>query len=295
MSIIVWQALSIEVSPRWSPIKLEGDFSQGYLLLADLHRPRLGLRWHTPKPKKLDVPAIIDRQMLDEVGQLAANEATAFVPSKAFTFGKIYLEPKPPGRDIWIGYSRASQRIIEVVHHAHRREHLLRDTVLPSLTDLPDVDPRPWSIFDLSCQVHKDFALESRQLNVGDLLLEFSAPAKPRPRRFAVRQIAVAELALKRKNLDGWLASLQRQSHKQYRVTGNITDITIEAAGRKLVGRQQWLNRRRRYFWVRRLHRQLLTLALHDAQRDRLLLIETSEEDLAKTIIPTIGWGWHGD
>jgi len=290
MSIIIWQALSIEISHRWSPIKLEGDFKQGYILLADLHRPRLGLRWHTPNPKRLDVQATINRQMLEEVGQLAAKEATDFVPSKSFEFGKIYIEPKPPGRDIWIGYSPASRRIIQVVHHAHRREHLLRDAVLPTLTDLPDVDPRPWSIFDLSCRVPKDFVLESRQLNVGDHLLEFSAPAKPRPRRFAIRQIAVAELALKRKSIDGWLASLQHQSRKQYRVTGNITDIIIEAAGRKLEGRRQWLNRRKRYFWVRRLHPQLLTLALHDAQRDRLLLIETSEEDLAKAIGPTIGW-----
>ena len=290
MAIIVWQALSIEISHRWSPIKLEGDFAQGYLLLADLHRPRLGLRWHSPKAKNLDIQATIDRQMLDEVGVLAAKEATAFVPSAAFTFGKIYIEPQPPGRDIWIGYSPASKRIIEVVHHAHRRERLLRDAVLATLGDWPDVDPRPWSIFDLSCRVPRGFALESQQLNVGDLLLEFSAPAKPRPRRLTIRQIAVAELALKRKNLDGWLASLQRQSRKQYRVAGNIADITVEAAGRQVVGRRQWLERRRRFFWVRRLHPQLLTLALHDAPRDRLLLIETSEEELAQQISPTVGW-----
>ena len=49
-----WQGLGLDLPAGWDPVKLEGDASQGLMLLADLTRPKLGVRWKTLK-KKADV------------------------------------------------------------------------------------------------------------------------------------------------------------------------------------------------------------------------------------------------
>src|SRR5581483_1097358 len=111
MSLIAWQGLRLTVPARWSPVKIEGDYAAGYVLLADLHRPRLGLRWGTLRKRKMDVAAVVRKRMLEEVGRLAADEATPLNVSEGWTGGTLYIEPEPPGRDVWIGYSPRSKRV----------------------------------------------------------------------------------------------------------------------------------------------------------------------------------------
>ena len=79
-------------------------------------------------------------------------------------------------------------------------------------------DPTPWSIFELSCIVPASFRLTGQRLNAGDLSLQFTERRAHRDgpprcffrRRLTVRQIAVAELALRRLPLDRWLAEQER-------------------------------------------------------------------------------------
>src|SRR5438034_2092048 len=110
MAVIAWQGWKLNLPEGWNPLRLEGDYDRGQALFVDLERPRLGLRWDKPRGQKFDAQRAIEQALKQEVGQLAAAEAARCGA------GTLYLEPKPPGRDVWIGYSAPSGRLLQIVY-----------------------------------------------------------------------------------------------------------------------------------------------------------------------------------
>ena len=273
-----WQGLRLDLPDRWDPVKLEGDADGGMILLADLHRPRLGVRWKALK-KKADPAKSVDAAMRDEVGALAADEATLTSPNGDWEFGQLYTEPETPGRDVWIGVSRVTRRLVQVIYHAHHRDRMLADSVLPTLGDNAAGE---WSIFDLSCRLPAGAKLIKHRLNVGDLTLEFEIDRKP----LIVRQIAVASVALTRQPIERWLASQQLGKKKFYRPTEQPQPVEI--AGLK--GIRRTMVRRRRHFLMRSLHKLVLGVALRDESRDKLLILESPDLAVITDAVKTIGW-----
>lgn len=286
---VVWQGWRIDLPIRWNPVKLEGTFEEGYALFADLHRARLGIRWSRNRRVGKDPASWIKRTMRDEVGQLAADEAQPYTKADAaFVDSLLYLEPEPPGRDVWIAYSRCSDRLIQVIHHARRRERILPDQLLPTLVDESDQPLRRWSVLDLSCQVPADLALEKPLLFAGDLGLRF----KGRRGELTVRQIAPATLALKRMPLENWLRKQQRDVKKHYRPSKSHEAVTLQTPdGRELKGVEAPLPRRRRFFWKFSLQPMLRTIAVHDPTRDRVVIVQGAGQGLdLYRVIESVGW-----
>src|SRR4051794_39008996 len=125
-SFVSWQGWQLNLPRRWDPVKLEGDHSAGYALFADALRPRLGLRWSSPSKRKGSATAAVKSALVQEVGQLAADEAKVLhMPAGQWGSSMLYIEPNPPGRDVWIGLSETSGRLLQIAYHAHRREHIL--------------------------------------------------------------------------------------------------------------------------------------------------------------------------
>src|SRR6185503_17252832 len=101
----------------WNPAKIQGDYDSGEILIADLERARLGVRWKLAKSKKHEPAELARRALKDEVGALAADEARALaIKSPDIAASLLYIDPKPPGRDVWTGFSRTSNRLIQVVY-----------------------------------------------------------------------------------------------------------------------------------------------------------------------------------
>lgn len=265
-----WQGWSLKLPGRWNPVKLEGDYARGYVLITDMDRPRLAMRWSTVTMRSFDAHAWAKRAMREEVGQLAADEARAIdMADTNWTAPLLYTEPKPPGRDVWVARSAASGRLVEVVYHAHRRERVLADQVLPTLLDQDSAGPMRWAVFDLSCTAPAGFRLESHVLNAGDLSLSF---AKHR-QRLVIRQIAVASLALQRLPIEGWLARQEASASKYYRPDGEPRETPT--------GMTRRMTRRRRFAWMRWRPAELFTLIAHDVVRDRIVIIQSTDEALA--------------
>lgn len=117
--LICWQGWRVVLPRRWDAVKLEGDFAAGYALFADAARPRVGVRWSTPSRRKFDAKPAVMAALREEVGELAAREAKAFeMPGEQWESAMVYVEPTPPGRDIFAGYSKVSARILQVAYHA---------------------------------------------------------------------------------------------------------------------------------------------------------------------------------
>ncbi len=280
-----WQGWRLSLPARWNPIRLTGDYQRGEAMLADLHRPRLALRWKEVG-RGFDSQTWAERALRDELGQLAADEARPLqVPAGSFDASMLCIEPKPPGRDVWVGYSATSHRAIELVYHTRRRDHALA-ALVPALIDCPTDQPMPWSVFDLSCRVPAGLVMQKHVLLAGDLSLIFA----DKQRYLAIRQIAMADMALNRMPLEKWLADQERRVARRYKTAGQAQEITATAGQRTLRGLQRQLMRRRRYFWLCTMVPQLVTLAVHDEQFNRLVLAQASDEKLAREAIASVGW-----
>lgn len=290
MGILAWQGWQLDVPARWNPVRIEGDWKQGYVLLADLHRPRLGIRWSTPENLRTFDPAQWSkRAMRQEVGQLAADEAREhpMADDRCWRASMLYVEPKPPGRDVWLAYSTPSRRAIEIVYHAHRRDRALVETVLPGLRDMPEnCNPMPWAIFDLTCRVPAEYLLARHQLSAGDLQLCFAATRGRRGGTLDVRQIAPATLALSRQPLQRWLEQHQQAVRKHFRPRGAFVETALSE---RITGVKRQLRRRRRWFWIKRLPPQMCSVALHDVERDRIIIVQGDGEDLCREVAQSVG------
>jgi hypothetical protein len=284
--IVSWQGWHIEIPRRWDPVKLEGDHAQGHALFADTVRPRLGLRWQTPRKSGGDPSDAVESALKAEVGLLASKEARPVpLEPQLWQSPLLYVEPQPPGRDVFCGFSTVSGRLLQLAYHAHRRESLFASGILPTLEDLSLERAALWSIFDLNCVIPGGMHLKNQRLNAGDLGLTFS----DRLEEVTVRQIAVAQLALQRLPLDGWITDHQKPARRYHTPTGVFADTTLSIGDRDLPARISRMHRRLRYALLWNVPPVCTTIAAHDAERDRLMLLHGSDESLLREIARTAG------
>lgn len=281
-SPLCWHGWRLDLPERWDPVKLEGDASKGMILLADLEHPHLGVRWQTLK-KKADAYKAVERAMLDEVGSLAAKEAIpATPPGDGWEHGLLYTEPDPPGRDVWVGFSRTTNRVFQLAYHVRGRDRVLVDKLLPTLVD---GTAGHWSIFDLNYRLPATATLTKQRLNVGDLALEFEIDKKP----FVVREIAAASVTLQRQSIERWLASHQSARKKHYRPIEQPRPFEVNKDGQMIRGVARTITRRRRHFLLRRLAKTLVGVALHDESRNKILLYEAADEATIRQLLESEG------
>jgi hypothetical protein len=293
---LAWHGLSLALPEDCGPVKIEGDGSKGAVLIADLKSPRIGLRW-TTLGKRADPAKFVRGAMLAEIGKLATAEAVEHTPGDAFTHGLLYVEKDPPGRDVFVGFSKATRRVVEVVLHVRavgevdeknpkqRRErelplHMLSADLLPTLQD--DASRTAWSIFDLRFTLPEaGWTLAKQRLNAGDLTMELTRKRHV----LIVRQIGPARLALKRQEAKQWVTIhglLWKQMYKSSGEGLGTRDEPKLLASVKLV-------RRRRFFFARWAPPVRYIAMHHDEARDRLVLIDADDASLIDKVLPTVG------
>jgi len=123
--------------------------------------------------------------------------------------------------------------------------------------------------------------LTTHRLNAGDLTLKFSCKRQT----LAIRQIALAKMALDRLPLEKWLAQQERAIAKHYRPEGAARECCVA----HLPGVSRISRRRRQFGWMRWLPSHAITYALHDVERDRLVLVQGDDDSLLKQVAATIG------
>jgi len=97
-----------------------------------------------------------------------------------------------------------------------------------------------------------------------------------------VRQIAPAKLALSRRPMEKWMEEQATWRGKEFKLAPEATqagDI-----------RRQMIVRRRRFAWMFWLGKGYVALGRHDQQRNRLVVVDASSEELAESIMQSVGW-----
>lgn len=287
---LAWQGWQLHVPTDWNPVKVDGDYDEGSVLLADLHAAKLGLRWKRAH-KKTHPANWATRALHDEVGKLAAAEAVDYAMPDAdgWAVSRLYVDQNPPGRDVWVGQSRASGRVLQIVHHATERNPKFSDTILPSLTDTPADEPSDWAIFDLSFRLPPGARVQWYRFNAGDLAVGVRL-GKAAKAVSILRQIGPAGLALARQPLSRWLNQQQEQTRKLYRPIENTGPATLELADRSLDGLAGELKRKRRLWWAWMVVKQQVVLAFHDDVRDRLIIGQSPDESALRDWMQSVGW-----
>jgi len=127
--------------------------------------------------------------------------------------------------------------------------------------------------------------LKSHQLNAGDLSLQFV----DRLATVRVRQIAVARLALLRMPLEKWVVQEQEIQSRFYRVKGAIDEVELHLADGVAQAKRGWQTRRKRFSFMRSVFPQSCTMAAHDVQRDRIVILQGSDESLLHEVASSVG------
>lgn len=286
--LLSWHGWSLQLPDDWSPVKIEGDWSKGSILIADFHASRLAIRWQSAPKRKFDARAWASKAIGAEVGQLMLKESVEHTPGAPFSTGRLFNEPEPPGRDVWVGHSKVSNRLLEVVFQTKALSRTLRDQILPGINDQPADEALQWSIFDLRCTSPAGWTLKSQRLNAGDLTLSFGRKNQV----LIVRQLAPARLALSRQPLEKWLDAQQQIWKKMYRVKGQITPASLDELDEDTTDGtvvKRIIHRRRRFCLVRWISKQRVTVAAHEVDRDRVVLIDAENEDQAFDTFASVG------
>ncbi len=284
--LIAWQGFRIWVPDSWNPVKVDGDWNQGTLLLADMQQAKLGIRWRVQKSG--DPAKWAARTMRSEVGELAAKEAKDWSMSEpdAWKASRLFIEPKPPGRDVWIGWSSKTDRVLEIVHHAKERDRVLSEQVLEVLDELTSDVTQDWSIFDISCKTPAGWQLQWYRLNAGDLTLAFQSKRKTA----RIRQLAPASLALARQSLEKWMQQQDKTIRRLYRPMSQTNELSIDVSGREVQVRKGVLKRKRRFFWAFTNAREITVYGLHDENRNRITIVQGDDEQVLKELLGSSGW-----
>jgi hypothetical protein len=283
-----WQGWQLRVPASWNALALEGDYFKGHALLADMDGPRLGVRWRAMKARHV-TEETLRRAIRDEAGDDAARR-TKPLPNPdtdrdAPWDQLLAIDRDVPGRDVYVKYG-ASGRLVQLVYHARRRDDVLAGELLPTFAETGFTRSQFWAVFDLSCAVPAALSLKSHRLNAGDHTLHFVDFS----RFIIVRQIALAEIALKRTPLRKWLSDQQRARRLRYKVVGEPSEVTVETEdGRALVGLIGRMRRRRRFWWSWGWSREAVTLTLYDEARDRVVIVESHGENVARDVAKTVG------
>jgi hypothetical protein len=270
-----WHGWTISIPSDWNPVKLIGDFNTGHALIADLSHPRMAIRWSTP-PKKFNPTKWAKNILIEEIGHLAAAEAHP-IDSPTWPGAILYTEPDPPGRDVFLAQSAISGRTVELVHNVTADEISQMDSLRASLSDSQPSQETNWSVFDLSCRIPAGWQLESHLLTAGDLKLNFTRGKN----HLSLRQIAVAQLALKRMPLDRWLADHCKKSEPTKPITIQTPDC------RRLEG-LSCVIQKPKSFWKKHSP-ETSAMILHDPLRDKLLIVDGDDFDAVCNLATTVG------
>ncbi len=266
---LCWQGWRFSLPADWGPVKIEGDRRAGSMIIADLHDSRLAVRWSTPRKKYFDAAAWAMQAMTGEVGKLAADASRTFAPGGAWTVGRLFVEPEPPGRDVWVGHSIVSGRLMQISYPSKKVSSALAADVLAHLLDQPADQPMRWAIFDLQCAAPGGFNLLTHRLNAGDLALTFSSGRE----QLTVRQIGPASVALQRQPLEAWARGHGRVWQKTHRP--NIGPPSAAGEDSPTIV-QQTLSRKRRWFLARQLSPNRYITAVHQVERNRILILDAA-------------------
>ena len=203
-SEIAWCGWRIRVPLEWRPLKIQGEFRKGSMMIGDGEQPRLLVQWRRVKDDGFDVQRWF-RERFSR--QRAMPEPGAPCPPgfDASAWARDFEVREGEAKSMWYGYSRTAGLLLECVTanltSAVARNPVLGE-VLPALSVSGRDEPIRWSLYDVVFVSPPGFELVRRHLYSGDIALGLAGGDQE---ELLLRQVYPAGMALSRRSLQGWL------------------------------------------------------------------------------------------
>ena len=278
---IAWCGWSLPLPEHWRPLKIEGGYAKGSMMIGDGQRPILLVRWmRTHKQRRFDMQRWLDGRFRkqrvtpdDGAPQPAAIDHSAWACDTA--------DPTGGHKTTWYGYAAKSQMLMEIVTtdltETAVRDEIFRDR-LPRLVVAGDDEPCAWSLYGISFVSPPGYVLKRQHLFSGDIAIEL---ARGRKDTLLLRQVYPAGLALERRTLDRWLQA-PPFTERRFWSKHTLANAVVSKEGTRTF--RGWKRLRSPMGWY--TARFSTAVAAIDKEQDRLMIAEhqTAREHRMDTV-----------
>jgi len=272
-TIIAWQGWQMPMGKDWRPLKIDGDYHDGFMIIGDQGGPVLQIRWERPKKagpltggtwleEKCRRLAVLPE---DNPPHPAGFDRVAWVKNVLFRQGVR--------KTLWWGWSASDVTAMEVMTTSLRKmetnRHVMEE-LIPHLTVFNPGEDWRWRLYRTSFKVPGTFRLFRQHLFLGDVALMFQRGAQE---NMMVRQVYPADLALSRRSMDQWLLQINPFPHRRiFRKTDETGWQTEDRAN--LFGTIQAGIKSAPFPFNRVAPRRCCKMIAKDLRLDRLLMAE---------------------
>ncbi len=294
---MAWVGWQMRIPPEWRPLRIEGGWDRGAVIVGDMNEPVLQLKWWRPGKKRFDADRWVRRRLRSLRARSGGPEGpspkgfshTAWVPES------ILLGAGEKLLRFWYGYAPAADLVVEVSASPEAAINARKEVMskmIPSISVYGRGDATRWAVFGASFESPAGFRMINKRLLLGDLALLLAGADGS---RLMLRQVYPAELALGRRNLERWVKVRPFKEHRKYRLSGLVERYSVNSFGRTLEGIRQWGRKRLPIPLGFCAPRVALSIAVQDQRLDRLLLAEhdapsRSDEIMLATAVGRMNW-----
>lgn len=298
MSYLAWMGWQMRVPADWRPLRIEGDWTRGYVIAGDASEPVLQVKWWRPGRERFDADRWITRRLkalrLRRGGAGGPTEPRGFT-STAWVPEDPLLESKRNLLRMWYGYAELAGLVIEVAVSEDAPKKAKREVwakSLPSMTAYDAGGLTRWAVFGGSFESPAGYRLTGKKLLLGDLAVWLRAKDGS---QLTLRQVYPYQLAIGRRKLERWMDVRPYKERRRYRSTDIAQVWRTRSFGRTLVGMKRIGQKRLPAPLGFCSPRRTMAVAVHDADLDRLLLAEHEsphepDEQLLAAAIGRMNW-----
>lgn len=282
---IAWQGWTIPVREEWQPIRIEGDFHRGRMIVGNSDGPVFQISWQRPDNiDNFDCPRWLAKQTArfnnGKVDTVKSDNCSDLEITSIEASSKDGNEKK--NKRVWWAYSIKSGIVVEIsmpnLAAEHEQKFVINKSV-PGLECYAKDENTQWRIYDISFSVPPGYVLKNKHLYSGDIALEFHNDKKE---RLLLRQIYPAKLALSRRIMQRWLKNASPfKRHRKYKSLGQGSYACSNFEGMFDVG---WQKIPFPFGFIKPMNCR--KVAVVDKELDRLLIAEhMSSGDVESTIL----------
>ena len=288
---VAWAGWMLLVPWDWRPLRIEGEWQRGAMMLGDAEAPAVQIKWWRPEEKKFDAERWLKKRLKKVRAPVKQDEGAPH--PKGFEHC-VWAPESKDGRAFWYGYASEAGLMLEAVLNTNLHKRIQRRIiakVLPTLRACGREEETRWSIYGASFTAPPEYSLAGRRLQLGDVTLALKAP---KGRKLILRQVYPAQQALQRRSLENWMEMTLFKEYRKYKPDGDAKPWTIELNDREYKGVIK--SGRKRIAWPFGfiMSRQTICCAINDPKLDRLMFVYHDDPtDAHEIVLQTALEGMH--
>lgn len=219
--VIAWQGWTIPVREEWQPVRIEGDFYRGRMIVGNGDGPVFQVSWQRPKDiRDFDCAKWLSKQKSkytdSQVGAVNTGDDNDIEITSLD--GDIKNGRNMEHKQVWWVYSASIGIVMEISMPdvaVKEEQEFVRKHSVPEVRFSRPNEPSWWQIYKVGFSVPAGYILNEKHIFSGDIALEFRNEKED---RLLVRQIYPAELGLARRKIDKWLLVCNPfKEHRKFR------------------------------------------------------------------------------